>query len=159
MQRGKKCGENRIDLYNDPLFSPNESRKSKNRETRLGNLGRVAALKAERRDLRGVTSVLEIAGSATCREPTRPELKTAPSEALEGNVSTSEQRVASPHAEKTYTALQDTEADLLQLRTLGSDHIYTTSRPRRLCRRASSSGGPQRSCFRPGTKKPPLRSH
>lgn len=71
----------------------------------------------------------------------RGRVKTAPSEALEGNVSTSEQRVASPHAEKTYTALQDTEADLLQLCTLGSDHIYTRSRPCRPCRRASSSGG------------------
>lgn len=158
MQRGKKCGENRIDLYNARCFLPMKADvKTARRGLEIWDGSRRS--RSERRDLRGVTSVLEIVRSPTCREQTRPELKTAPSEALEGNVSTSEQRVASPHAEKTYTALQDTEADLLQLRTLGSDHIYTTSRPRRLCRRASSSGGPQRSCFRPGTKKPPLRSH
>lgn len=158
MQQGKKCGENRIDLYNARCFLP---MKADVKTARRG----LEIWDASRRSRRsGGICVASRAcwrsfGPPTCREQTRPELKTAPSEALEGNVSTSEQRVASPHAEKTYTALQDTEADLLQLRTLGSDHIYTTSRPRRLCRRASSSGGPQRSCFRPGTKKPPLRSH
>lgn len=79
-----------------------------------------------------------------------------PSEALEGNVSTSEQRVAGPHAE---TPPQDAQADLLRVRTLGSDPIYGASRLAvQAAQRALVVGGASAQWFSAGTKKPLLGS-